>query len=127
MIGCVWSAVGSEPPDLESPEGKDEIRWSTNTSAFAKTYMASVFRLTLRSPRERWQSLGKRSGEVGGGLEGSCTPVAVDFMLPFLGSAAAGGKEVRGSRHASEEGPVREKKKDFGSHLSSYNTDTTPN
>lgn len=70
-----------------------------------------VFRLTLRSPRERWQSLGIRSGEVGGGLEGSCTPVAVDFILPFLGRAAAGGKEVRGSRHASEEGPVREKRR----------------
>ncbi len=63
------------------------------------------FSLTLRSPRERWQSLGKRKGEVGGGLEGTCTPVAA-FTLPFLGSAAAGGKEVWGDRHASEDGPL---------------------
>lgn len=72
-------------------------------------FVASQFcRLTLRSPRERWQSLGKRSGEVGGGFEGTCTPVAADFMLPFLGRAAAGGEEVRGNRHASEGGPLRD-------------------
>lgn len=65
------------------------------------------FRLTLRSPRERWQSLGRCSGEVGGGLEGTCTPVATDFMLPFLGRAAAGGRELRGKRYASEDGPLR--------------------
>lgn len=47
-------------------------------------------------------------------MEGTCTPVAADFMLPFLGRAAAGGKEVRGSRHASEDGPLRDgvRKKD---------------
>lgn len=45
---------------------------------------------------------------MGGGLEGTCTPVAADFMLPFLGRAAAGGKEVRGNRYASEDGPLRD-------------------
>lgn len=94
--------------------------------------LSAVVRLTLRSPRERWQSLGKRSGEVGGGLEGTCTPVAADFMLPFLGSAAAGGKEVRGNRHASEDGPLRDgfrrKENNFDFHISSsYNTVTNPN
>lgn len=63
---------------------------------------------------------------MGGGLAGTCTPVAADFMLPFLGKAAAGGKEVRGNRHASEDGTlrdrVRKKKKSFGPHVSSYNT-----
>lgn len=70
--------------------------------------VSTSFRLTLRSPRERWQSLGKCSGEVGGSLEGTCNPVAADFMLPFLGRAAAGGKEVGGKRHASEDGPMRD-------------------
>lgn len=68
----------------------------------------TIFRLTLRSPRERWQSLGKRSGEVGVGLEGTSTPMAAVFMLPLLGRAAAGGKEERGNRHASEDGPMRD-------------------
>lgn len=64
--------------------------------------------LTFRSPRERLQSLGKRSGEVGRVLEGTCTPVAAaGFMLPFVGSAAAGGKKVRGNKHASEDGPLK--------------------
>ncbi len=56
---------------------------------------------------------------MGGGLEGTCTSVAADFMLPFLGRAAAGGKEVRGNRHASEDGPLRDgvRKKDFGPQL----------
>lgn len=71
-------------------------------------YCADSFSQTLRSPRERWQSLGKRSGEVGGGFEGNCVPVAAAFMLPFLGKAAAGGRGVRGNRHASEDGPVRD-------------------
>lgn len=62
--------------------------------------LLTSFRLTLRSPKERWQSLGKCSGEVGGGFEGTCTPVAADFMLPFVGRTAAGGKDVRGNRHA---------------------------
>lgn len=29
-------------------------------------------------------------------------------MLPFLGKAAAGGEDVRGNRHASEDGPLRD-------------------
>lgn len=48
---------------------------------------------------------------MGGGLAGTCTPVAADFMLPFLGKAAAGGKEVRGNRHAPEDGPSKSEKK----------------
>lgn len=47
---------------------------------------------------------------MGGGLEGTCTPVAADLMLPFLGRAAAGGRAVRGSRQASEDGPCAKKK-----------------
>lgn len=58
-------------------------------------------------------------------MAGTCTPVAVDFMLPFLGKAAAGGKEVRGNRHASEDGPLESEEKDFCPHLSSYTTVTT--
>lgn len=42
-------------------------------------------------------------------MEGTCTPAAADFMLPFLGRAAAGGREVRGNRHASEDGPLRDR------------------
>lgn len=40
-------------------------------------------------------------------MEGMCTPVAAVFILPFLGRAATGGKEVRGNRHASEDGTLR--------------------
>lgn len=66
--------------------------------------------LTLRSPRERRQSLGKRSGEAGGGLKGTCTPMAADFMLLFTGRAVAGGKGVLGKTNASEDGPSRDGK-----------------
>lgn len=47
---------------------------------------------------------------MGGGFAGTCTPVAADFMLAFLGKAAAGGIKVRGSTQASEQGPLTEKK-----------------
>ncbi len=64
-------------------------------------------------------------------MEGTCTPVAADFMLTLLGRAAAGGKELWGDRDASEDGPlkdeVRTKENDFGSRLLRYNTVTTPN
>lgn len=41
-------------------------------------------------------------------MEGTvAVPVAVDFMLSFLGKAAAGGR-VRGNRKASEDGPLRD-------------------
>lgn len=57
--------------------------------------------------------MGKRSGEVGAGLLGTCTPVAAaaDFMLPLLGRAAAGGRDVRGNKHASEFGASKQTEK----------------
>jgi len=48
---------------------------------------------------------------VGAGFEGTCTPVAAGFTLPLLGRAAAGGKEMRGNKHASEDGPLNQKNK----------------
>lgn len=69
--------------------------------------VSSMF--TLRSARERWQSLGNRSGEVAAGLGGTSIPVVADFMLLFVDSTAARGRDVWGSRHASDDGPLNQK------------------
>lgn len=57
-------------------------------------------------------------------MAGIDPPVAADFMLPFLGRASAGVKEVRGRRHASEGGPirVRYKERDLDPHQESVCT-----
>lgn len=43
-------------------------------------------------------------------MDGTCLSVAVGFTPPFSGRAATGGRDVRGSNHASEGGPFRDGK-----------------
>lgn len=114
-FGALQEASHQNPSDLTETQG-DQRMSRLHSRSYLPPYcscnfLQEFFWLALRSPRERWQSLGKRNGEVGAGLEGTCTPVAANLMLPFLGRAATGGTEVRGNRHASEDGPLHKKKK----------------
>lgn len=57
--------------------------------------------------------MGRRRGEVGGGLEGNTPPVAAVFMPPFLGRAAGGARDERGNRLVSEFGAGRETETEY--------------
>lgn len=61
-------------------------------------------RLTLRSPSERAQSLGKRSELAGTCFDGNRLLTAL--MLPFLGRDAGWARDERGSKQAPDEGPT---------------------